>query len=56
MSKYFFFLFFFIKRFAQDSSLDVISNSKKNSHISFNTGNVEFIKTENRGELFIRLC
>ena len=50
MSKYFFFLFFVaLNVFAQNSSLDVISNSKENSHISFNTGNVEFIKTENRG-------
>ena len=35
--------------------MDVISNSKENSHISFNTGNVEFIKTENRGELFTEI-
>ena len=56
MSKYFFFLFFVaLNVFAQDSSLDVISNSKENSHISFNTGNVEFIKTENRGELFTEI-
>ena len=56
MSKYFFFLFFVaLNVFAQNSSLDVISNSKENSHISFNTGNVEFIKTENRGELFTEI-
>ena len=56
MSKYFFFLFFVaFNVFAQNSSLDVISNSKENSHISFNTRGVEFIKTENRGELFTEI-
>ena len=56
MSKYFFFLFFVaFNVFAQNSSLDIISNSKENSHISFNTRGVEFIKTENRGELFTEI-
>ena len=56
MSKYFFFLFFVaFNVFAQNSSLDVILNSKENSHISFNISDVEFIKTENRGELFTEI-
>ena len=32
--------------YAQNSSLEVISNSIENSHMSFNTVDVEFIKTD----------
>ena len=56
MSKYFFFLFFVaLIVFAQNSSLDVILNSKENSHLFFNTSDVEFRKVENKGELFTEI-
>jgi len=56
MSKYFFFLFFVsFNIFAQNSSLDVILNTKENSHLFFNNSDVGFLKVENKGELFTEI-
>lgn len=56
MSKYFFFLFFIsFGVFAQNSTLDVIINSKKNSHLFFTVSDLEFHKVENKGELFTEI-
>ena len=41
--------------YAQNSSLDLISNSKKDSHLFLTIGDLEFLKTENRGELFTEI-
>lgn len=56
MNKFFFFLFFIAFNIsAQNSSLDVISNSTENSHLFFTTADVGFRKIENRGELFTEI-
>ena len=56
MNKFFFFLFFIAFNIsAQNSSLDVISNSRENSHLFFTTADVGFRKIENRGELFTEI-
>ena len=56
MSKYLFFLFFIVVNvFAQNSSLDVILNSKESSHLFFTNSDLEFRKVENRGELFTEI-
>ena len=56
MSKCSFFLFFLtLNVFAQNSSLNVILNSKENSHLFFTTGDLGFRKVENRGELFTEI-
>ena len=41
--------------YSQNSSLDLISNSKKDSHLFLTIGDVEFLKTENKGELFTEI-
>ena len=41
--------------YAQNSSLDLISNSKKDSHLFLTIGDLEFLKTEHRGELFTEI-
>ena len=56
MSKYLFFLFLVpFSVFAQNSSLDVILNTKENSHLFFTNSDLEFRKVENRGELFTEI-
>ena len=56
MSKYFFFLFFIsFSVFAQNSSLDVILNTKENSHLFFTNSDLEFRKVENKGSLFTEI-
>ena len=56
MSKYFFFLFFLASSvFAQNSSLDVILNTKEISHLFFTNSDLEFRKVENKGELFTEI-
>ena len=36
-------------------SLDVILNTKENSHLFFTTSDLEFRKVENKGELFTKI-
>ena len=56
MSKYSFFLFFVaFNVFAQNSSLDVILNSKDKSHFFFNVSDIGFRKVENRSALFTEI-
>ncbi|GIR13182.1 MAG: hypothetical protein CM15mP23_17570 [Cryomorphaceae bacterium] len=56
MSKYFFFLFFVtFNVFGQNSSLDVIKNTKVYSHLFFTNSDLEFRKVENKGELFTEI-
>ena len=44
-----------LNSFAQNSFFDIISNSKKASHLLLTIGDVEFRNTENRGELFTEI-
>ena len=56
MSKYFLFLLFVaFNVFAQNSSLNVIINTKENSHLFFTNSDLEFREVENKGELFTEI-